>query len=148
MTLAKLRSVQYSRCGSLHAWYLRKRESSNRGRGSRCWGIKGAAGARGCARLVLEEVVVEVALEAAREGDGAGRPAHGVAELHVHARHDRLRVLARQVHLDDLRAASSGALSRRALHAPAGHCPAPQNWRIMSGLVVAWCHSQRMPLGS
>ena len=74
-------------------------------------------------RLVLEEVVVEIALEAAGEGDGTGRPADAVGELHIHPRHDRLRVLRRQVHLDDLRTQYRHASVVPSLTAPALNFP-------------------------
>mmetsp|Transcript_599 Transcript_599/g.1735 ORF Transcript_599/g.1735 Transcript_599/m.1735 type:complete len:265 (-) Transcript_599:354-1148(-) len=51
--------------------------------------------------LVLEEVVVKVALEAAGEGGGGGRPLHAVRELQSLPHRQRVRLLAGQVHLDD-----------------------------------------------
>ena len=54
------------------------------------------------ADLVLEEGVVEVSFEAAGEGDGGGRPAHGEGEVQLAARLNLLGVLGGEVHLDDL----------------------------------------------
>lgn len=59
--------------------------------------------------LVLEEVVIEVALEPLAEGGAAGLPPDAVGELQRAAHHQGLRALAREVHLDDLRQRRGGS---------------------------------------
>ena len=51
--------------------------------------------------LVLEEVVVEVPVEAAMEGSRRRLPLHRIREVQLSPRRERHRVLGSQIHLDD-----------------------------------------------
>eukprot|EP00966_Prymnesium_polylepis_P086273 1997226-Prymnesium_polylepis.1 len=62
-------------------------------------GAGGGAGDRG--HLVLEKVIVEVAIKAAREGMLSRHPVYRVGEVELGLFAQRDRVLARQVDLDD-----------------------------------------------
>lgn len=62
---------------------------------------------------MLEEVVIEVALEPLAERRAAGLPPNAVSKLQRAAHHQRLGTLAGEVHLDDLNHERGGLRAAR-----------------------------------